>query len=155
MGAVNPTSRATPQMQSIAKRLLAYEAPANEHSEATTAAVFYVTDRLRSHLAPLMGAGGFRALLSRALVLAVEEVPWLRAVRVKTDGSLEGLEALRAQLEPAAFLEGKAMLLAQLLGLMVAFTGPDLTSRLVGEIWPQIPLDDLDFGNGDLNGRPE
>jgi hypothetical protein len=33
-----------------------------------------------------------------------------------------------------------------LLGLLVAFIGPGLTSRLVGEIWPQLPLEDWDFG---------
>jgi hypothetical protein len=40
------------------------------------------------------------------------------------------------------------VLLAHILGLLVAFIGPDLTSRLIGEILPHIPLDDLDFGNG-------
>ena len=100
-----------------------------------------------------MGNGGFRALLSRALALANAEVPWLRAVHVKADGTLEGLEALHAQLDPAEFLEGRVVLLAQLLGLLVAFIGPSLTLRLVGEIWPQISLNDLDFGNGGKNEK--
>jgi hypothetical protein len=39
--------------------------------------------------------------------------------------------------------------LAQLLGLLVAFIGPSLTMRLVGEIWPQISLNKVDFGHGD------
>jgi hypothetical protein len=108
-----------------------------------------VTDRLRPHLATLMGIGGFRALLARALVLASAEVSWLRAVQVNADGTLEGLAAPHARLEPAQFREGRVVLLAQLLGLLVAFIGPSLTSRLVGEIWPQLAADNVDFGNGD------
>jgi hypothetical protein len=35
------------------------------------------------------------------------------------------------------------------LGLPVAFIGPGLTSRLMGEIWLQLAADNVDFGNGD------
>jgi hypothetical protein len=68
-------NRATPQMRRIAESLMAYEAPVSGHSGARTAAAFDVTDRLRSHLAALMGIGGFRALLSRAVALSIVEVP--------------------------------------------------------------------------------
>ena len=102
-----------------------------------------------------MGKVGFSALYSRALVLANAEVPWLRAVHVKADGSLGGLDALGAQVNPAEIFEGKVVLLAQLLGLLVAFIGGSLTLRLMREIWPKIPLNDLDFGNGDKNENPE
>ena len=39
------------------------------------------------------------------------------------------------------------------LGLLVAFIGPNLTLRLVREIWPQIPLGDLDVDNGGKNEK--
>jgi hypothetical protein len=133
-------------MRGFAKRLLEYETLRNESSEAKTPAGFHVTDKLRAQLATLMGKVGFRALLSRALALANAEVSWLGAVNVNGDGALEGLEALHAQLDPAEFREGKVVLLAQLLGLLEAFIGPGLTSRLVGEIWPEISFDDLDSG---------
>jgi hypothetical protein len=107
----------------------------------------YAGERLRPHLAALMGNGGFRALLSRALALANAEVPWLRAVHVKADGSLEGLEELRAQLSPAELFDGRVVLLAQLLGLLEAFIGEDLTSRLVRDIWPEVRLNDSDNHN--------
>jgi hypothetical protein len=142
-------NRATPQMRSIALRLINYEAPGNDSSEATDTAILQVTDRLRPHLATLMGNAGFRALLARALALASAEVSWLRAVRVNADGALEGLATPHARLKPAEFREGRVVLLAQLLGLLVAFIGPGLTSRLVGEIWPQLAADNVDFGNGD------
>jgi hypothetical protein len=136
-------------MRSIALRLINYETPGNDSSETTNTATFQVTDRLRPHLATLMGNGGFRALLARALALASAEVSWLRAVQVNADGTLDGLEKLHAHLKPAEFREGRVVLLAQLLGLLVAFIGPGLTSRLVGEIWPQLAADNVDFGSGD------
>ncbi|THD79392.1 MAG: hypothetical protein E7812_09990 [Phenylobacterium sp.] len=110
------------------------------------AEAFPVTDKLRPHLATLVGRGGVRALLMRALVLAAAEVAWLHAAQVGPDGDLEGLEAIGAGLDPAEFLEGRIVLLAQVLGLLVAFIGPSLTSTLVGEIWPQVPFKARDFG---------
>jgi hypothetical protein len=139
-------------MRSVAKRLMAYETPRRESSKLAS---FHAVDKLRGHLAALMGNGGFRALLSRALVLATAEVPWLRALQVEADGALEGLGATHARLDPAEFLEGKVVLLAQLLGLLVAFIGPSLTSRLVSEVWPQISLKDRDFGTGGHNEKAE
>jgi hypothetical protein len=139
-------------MRRIAKDLMIYETAQNESSEATNPAAFRATDRLRPHLATLMGKGGFRALLSRALVLTNGEISWLRDIQVNADGSLEGLEAIHGRLDPAEFLEGRAVLLAHLLGLLVAFIGPDLTARIVRDIWPQIPLNGVDFGNGGTIG---
>jgi hypothetical protein len=142
-------NRTTPQMRSLAQRLIDYETPNNASSETLNTATFRVTERLRPHLATLMGNIGFRALLARALALASAEVSWLRAVRVSADGTLEGLETLHAGLKPTELREGRVVLLAQLLGLLVAFIGPGLTSRLIGEIWPQLAADKVDFGNGD------
>jgi hypothetical protein len=136
-------------MRSIAQLLIKYEIAAKDSPETKGAATIRATERLRPHLATLMGNGGFRALLARALALAGAEVAWLRAVHVKADGTLEGLEALHAQLKPADFLEGRVVLLAQLLGLLVAFIGPRLTSRLMGEVWPQLSAENVDFGDGD------
>ena len=139
-------------MRSFAAHLMVHEARRSEPSEVAS---FHVVDKLRPHLAALMGNGGFRALLARALVLAGAEVSWLRAVHVRVDGTLEGVEAIRAQLDPTEFLEGRIVLLAQLLGLLVAFIGPSLTSRLMGEIWPQVALKNMDFGNGGKNETSE
>ena len=146
-------SRATPQMRDFAERLIAYETRGNKSSDPKTPAAFHVCEKLRPHLALLMGNAGFRALLSRALALANAEVPWLRAVHVKADGSLEGLGELEAQLEPEEIAEGKVVLVAQLIGLLVAFIGESLTLGLVREVWPKVRLNDLDFGKGDENEK--
>jgi hypothetical protein len=142
-------NRATKETRKFAKHLMDYETLQNKPSEPDKPAAFSVSDKLRPYLSTLMGDGGFRALLSRALVLAASEVPWLRAVHMKADGTLEGLEELHAKLTPDEFGEGRVVLLAQLLGLMAAFVGELLTLLLVREVWPKIPLNDLDFGNGD------
>ena len=78
-------SRATPKMRDFAERLIAYETRGNNLSETKPLAAFLVDEKLRPHLATLMGNVGFRALLSRSLALTNAEVPWLRAVRVKAD----------------------------------------------------------------------
>jgi hypothetical protein len=136
-------------MRSIARRLIAHETLKHDPFGTTHPASFQVTERLRPHLATLMGNGGFRALLARALVLASEEVPWLRDIQVSGEGSLQGLTTPHPRLKPAEIREGQIVLLAQLLGLLVAFIGPGLTLGLLGEIWPELAGDDADFGNGD------
>jgi len=138
-------NRASPQMRYFAKHLIVAEAVRNKSSESEFN-FFHVTDQMRPHLAILMGKGGFRALLSRALALARTEVSWLSAIRVDANGTLEGFEEIRPKPGPAEFLEGRVVLLAQLLGLLVTFIGPRLTARLAGEIWPEISPNDWDFG---------
>jgi hypothetical protein len=135
-------------MQHFAKRLMDYDASGSKSSETKTPAVFHICEKLRPHLTTLMGNGGFRALLSRALALSSAEVPWLRPVKVMADGSLEGVEDLQVKLDPDEFFDGAVVLVARLLELLVAFIGEDLTLRLVREVWPKIPLNDLYLGDG-------
>ena len=144
-------SRASPKLRAFAERLIAYETMGNKSSKSKIPAAFHVCERLRPHLATLMGNGGFRALLLRALALAGPEAPWLRAVHVKTNGALEGWDESDPLIRPAALFEGSVVLLAQLLGLLVVFIGEKLTLRLVNEAWPKLSLNDLDLGAGDTD----
>lgn len=146
-------SRATPKTRDFAERLIAHETRENRSSETKTPAAFLVGEKLRPQLATLMGDVGFRALLSRALALANAEVPWLRAVHVDADGSFEGADKLGPQVDPDEIFEGCVILLAELLGLLVAFIGEELTLRLVLEVWPKLPLKQLDFGRGSKNEK--
>jgi hypothetical protein len=136
-------------MRAIAKRLIACETPAagspGKDDPKDDPVAFRATDRLRPHLSTLMGRTGFQALLARALVLASAEIPWLAAVKVVADGELEGLEAAHASAGAVGFTEGEVVLLAQLLGLLVAFIGPALTLRLIVQMWPQLSLTGADF----------
>src|SRR5688500_17973816 len=130
-----------PNVKNFARRLLAYEAASGLSPEAKKSGVFGVCEKLRRPLSQLTGNGGFRSLLSRALVLASEEVPWLRALHVKADGSLEGLAELEANLQPDEIALGEAVLVSCFLGLLVTFIGPTWTLSLLQDIWPK--MDDL------------
>jgi hypothetical protein len=141
-------------MRDWAERLITYETRGNRSND-TKAPSSFVSEKLRPHLATLMGSVGFTALLSRALTLAKAEVPWLRAIHVKADGSLEVLDELDAQVGRENLFEGRVVLLAQLLGLLVAIIGDDLTLRLVREVWPKLSLNGMDFGKGDKNEKPK
>jgi hypothetical protein len=127
----------SPRMRDYAQQLLAYEAAAHNPSELNMAAVFRVFEALRRPLSTLAGASGFRALLVRALMLAKAQVPSLSAVHVKPDGSLEGLSNLRNE-----DAEAGVVLIAQLLGLLVAFIGESLMLRILLDVWPGFTIFD-------------
>lgn len=140
-------------MRRFARRLLADEThPRRRSSDGAREPTFQVIDELRPQLVNLMGIGGFRGLLSRAIAVSSDEVRWLRAVHVKSDGSLSGFEE-HAQLTPAQFAEGKVALLAQLLGMLVALIGVRLTLRLALDISPKLSLGDLNLGNGEAHEK--
>jgi hypothetical protein len=130
-------NQTTPQLRSLARSLIAQET-SRKSARVNALATFLVVEKLRPYLANLMGKGGFRALLVRALALASADFSWLNAIIVRTDGTLEGLDAPPPQIDPAEFLEGKAAVLAHLIGLLVALIGPDLTTALVADIWPKL-----------------
>ena len=141
--------RASLQMRNFASRLIALEAKGKAASGAKVFLAFPVPEKLRPALSTLMGNAGFRTLLARALTLATAEVPWLRVIKVNPAGSLEGWEELHAQFGPEKFLEGRVVLMAQLLGLLVAFIGEKLTVRLVMEVWPKLSLTDTNLNTGE------
>lgn len=150
-----PMSRAPPKMRDFAERLITYEAKANSSSRAKCPAALVVFEKLRLHLTTFMGNVGFRALLARSLALASTEAPWLRALHVKADGSLEGMDELGSQVGPEQTAEGSIALLTGFLGLLVTLIGENLTMRLVRQIWSKFPLGDLDFSNGGQDEDPK
>jgi hypothetical protein len=146
-------SKACPQLRRLAERLLAHETLLLSKSpEPPGQATFQILDDLRLRLLNLTGMSGFRGLLSRAIAVSSDEARWLRAVHVKGDGSLAGFEE-HASLAPGQFAEGKVVLLAQLLGMLFAMIGVDLTLRLVRDIWPNLSFGDSNLGNGDADEK--
>jgi hypothetical protein len=143
--------RATPQMHKLAKRLITQEARENKSSGTISPAIFPVPGKLRPLLAALVGNHGFRVLLSRALVLAKPEVPWLSAVQVKADGSLAGPAEFEAQVDPETIVAGRIAVLAQLLELLGEFIGENLTMQLIREVWPTLFPNVSSFANGGEN----
>jgi hypothetical protein len=125
----------SPKIRELAEGLLAYEAAADNPSEANVPAGLRVSEKLRRPLSTLVGSSGFRSLLARALTLAKAQAPGLSAVQIKPDSSLEGLSDLRNQDQAAAGV----ILVAQLLGLLVTFIGESLMLSLVLDAWPDFP----------------
>ncbi len=135
-------NQATPKIRNFAGRLIAHDAKGKVRgSPIEKVASFPVGEKLRPHLASLMGNTGYRALLSRSLALAGTEVRWLRKVQVGADGTLD-FDSLNPEIGETEIAEGMSVLLAHLLGLLVAFIGEILMLRLVREIWPRLPLND-------------
>ena len=134
-------------MRKFARRLIDHHTSADGSSASINRSAFPVPEELRPKLAALIGNGGFRALLLRALALAAAELPWLRSAGVAADGSLEWVDESRARPGPDEFFNGRVVLLAQLLGLLAAFIGESLTFEIVREVWPKVSLDDLILGN--------
>jgi hypothetical protein len=91
-----------------------------------------------------MGVVGFRALFSRALVLALPQAPWLTALEINADGSLTGLERVSAGLSRAELSRGEVALVSQLLGLLETFIGRTLTVGLIQDAWPDRDLSDFE-----------
>jgi len=127
----------TPNLKELARRLVAHEGAFDKAAGKKIPASFRVCEKLHGRLSRLTGIGGFRSLLARALALAGTEVSWLRALQVKADGSLEGLEKSQTEFDPRKIAEGEVELVAQLLGLLVTFIGPTLTQQLLRDIWPK------------------
>lgn len=132
-------------MRAFAKRLIAYETSGKQSSGTTTPAAFPVCEKLRPHLADLMGNTGVRTLLSRALAQAETEVPSLRALQVKVDGSLEHSGELEVQADAQELAQGSVVLVARLLGLLVTFIGETLMLRIVCDAWPDLALNELNL----------
>jgi hypothetical protein len=138
-------------MRALAKRIIAHEATARDSPRRP----FAVIERLRPPLGTLMGTGGFRALVARALALACGEVAWLRALRMKSNGTLEGFEEIYPPIAPQQCLEGRVALLSQLLALLVALIGQGLTSQLIGDTWTHLSPHLSDTPKRDKNEEPE
>jgi hypothetical protein len=131
--------QATPQLRELARRLFAREAKKSRSPVALAEALDESCRRLHARLDPLIGAGGFRALLARALHLAAKEFPWLDAVRVDEHPActLKGLREAVKGLEASQVKEAFALVLANVIWLLVSFIGEDIAFGLVKEVWPE------------------
>jgi hypothetical protein len=137
-------STASPEIQDLARRLLALEAAQDKSSDDHINELIQVCEKLRVTVSKLVGVAGFASLLSRALALAKAEVPSLGVVKVRADGSLEGFAEAGQNQGPVPLGSGGDVLVAQLLGLLVTFIGQSLTLRLVRDAWTDASLEGRD-----------
>ena len=137
---------ATPKLKEFARCLLKYEAGVRQPADPSSSAAFKVFDKLSSPLGKLFGVGGFRSLLTRALVLAAAEVPALHAVEITADGTLNGSSEPEGSPGGEGAVEAEAVLVAHFLALLVTFIGPALTLGLIYDVWSRAASDGLNFG---------
>ena len=138
-------STASPEIQELARRLLAFEAARGDSSAAGVDVAARVVEELRLRLIKLAGVDGFRSLLSRALTLARPEVPSLNMVQVLADGSVEGFDGIEESQATGAATQAGTVLVAHLLELLVTFIGAPLTLSLVRDKWPDASMDGTDL----------
>jgi hypothetical protein len=138
--ATRPMNTTPPAIQALARRLIALEA-ARDPSDGPAGATIRTCAKLRSPLVKLVGASGFRSLLSRALAMAKAEVPALDVVQVRTDGFLEGLDGIESPQESEP-----GVIVARLLNLLATFIGEPLTLGLVRDAWPDASATGIDAG---------
>lgn len=131
----------SPEVHDFARRLIALEAS----RDGSAGAAGRVCDRLRGPLARLGGIAGFLSLLSRSLALAKAEVGSLDPVRVREDGSLDGLDTA------GVGSDSGLAIVTHLLGLLVTLVGEPLTRQLVRDAWPEAAGDETDARVG---GQP-
>ena len=139
-------TRATPKMRDFAERLILGGGGVIETKSPTSAPqVFIVFETLRPNLSQVIGNLGFSAVLSRALAIAIADFEWLRAVRVKPDGSLEGLGESEAKVDPKEMAEGRVVFLAEFVSLLVGLIGERLVLQLLHDAMPNVSIVDLYF----------
>ena len=126
------------ETQDLARRLLEYEASADESSESKECKAFRVSEDLRRLLCTLVGPTDYRSFLARALTLAKVKAPSLAAVQVTLDGSLQGLDDVERQSDQQRAGEAEVILLAQVLEVFRSFLGGALTVRLVQNASPAL-----------------
>ncbi|HWP35603.1 MAG TPA: hypothetical protein VNM66_08400 [Thermodesulfobacteriota bacterium] len=126
--------------EEIARRLIEHEAGGRHGTDALAQAAERTCERLREHLAPLIGPMGFRVLLASALDLARSKHPLLRHVDVRAEqsGCLSGLTEAAKGREPAEFGAAIAALFGGFIGLLESFIGESLTLRLIRKAFPGV-----------------
>jgi hypothetical protein len=124
----------------LARSLVAREADASATTLQTQPATVRVYERLRRQLGAPVGVDGFQALASRALALAKSESPRLSAVQVTANGDLHGIGEAESQPDKDENGEAGITLIAQLLGLFLAFLGEATTLRLIEDLRSQVDV---------------
>jgi hypothetical protein len=136
--------QATPQLRDLTRRLFAYQITRSPGPADLAEVMEGLCQQLRQRLDPLIGDGGFTALLKRAVKLANQEFAWLQPDSIGDDPGCS-LKALadaaargRSGKEARASLE---LVFANVVWLLVTFIGEDLVLRLAQEIWPEVAIE--------------
>jgi hypothetical protein len=125
----------------LAGLLLAHEAGLEVDPPALAEAAERICQKLGRELSRLTSTSGSQAILSRALHVASAQFPFLEGVRagVAPDTCLQGLSECMSTINIVEGRDGLQAVLSVLLDLLVGFIGEGLTTRLVQDVWPELP----------------
>jgi hypothetical protein len=132
-------------MRRVFRRMLAREAGTGASAPAIAAAARRLCERFAEQLTPLIGDAGVAAICARGLHLTQRKVPGLAPASAPAHGEapFAFLQRYLEQQQPAAATETAVALLVTVSELLALFIGEGLSTRLLGEAWPD------DFG-GDI-----
>jgi hypothetical protein len=136
--------------KSVSLRRLAYLILSSETAVSngrSTLIAFSVCRKMRPALETLMGTTGFLALLTRALARGSTKAPALRNMKINLAGDLEPLPE-SMPISKAMEAESNVVLITELLSLLLAFIGTNLTLQVVREIWPELAIYESNFEPG-------
>jgi hypothetical protein len=128
-------TRVSPAQAERVRLLLVYEGAVAGDAGACAAAVGRVYDKTHSHLAPLLGSAGVRALLVRSVKLRQGQFPCLDVAVVDSSKTL--VECLQSQ-DAAVTTEAAEALFGTLFALITTFIGERLTTQALRRAWPAI-----------------
>jgi hypothetical protein len=122
----------------VFRRMLAREAGTGANAPAIAAAARRLAERFAQQLTPLIGDAGVAAICTRSLHLAQRNGPEVAVVPASdhSDGPFALLQRSLEQQEPHAATEAAVAMLATTSELLASFIGDSLTTRLLGEAWP-------------------
>lgn len=134
--------QATPPLRNLAQRLFEHEAKESLNPTELSEALQICCRRLHSQLGRLIGSGGFRALLERAVYLAKKEHSWLDTVTIAEypGCELNGLVIATKGKNPETVKQAAILILANVIWLLVTFIGEDIALGLIREAWPNIAV---------------
>ena len=124
----------------VAKKLLAGTGDDAAPSRVAARAVQAI-EQVTSHLAPLVGETGVRAVLARSVALSSATFPWLAGtipiVRPAESPWASLLVAMERQ-DTRTISEGFVALLSTFIGLLERLVGERLAARLMHDVWPEV-----------------
>jgi NAD(P)-dependent dehydrogenase (short-subunit alcohol dehydrogenase family) len=132
----------TSAQREIARWILTQEMDDTAVTETIVDAAERACQKFGRHLARLVAAAGYLALLARALRLARDDFPLLAGVRAgaTVDSCFEGLQRSVEGADPALVHDALVTVLAHVFRLLATFIGEDLALRQVRDVWPDAPF---------------
>lgn len=129
-------------VEDIAARIVADEAQRIAPSAHDADLILQVCDKMHPSLSRLAGSISYRALLSRALVLAKPKAQTLSALRFEKDGRLvfDPEDPAAEFLNPDTVRKDAIVLITAFVSLLMLLLGEVVTLRIIHHVWPEVKI---------------